>query len=98
MSVYRRLFLVKENFDPTEVYKSFLRGPHLYIQGQLTKAGSLSYRGTQISTAYCDDLLYLYLSRSCFPKYLHTHASLTICALTFPILSLLNIRQGSSGW
>ncbi|KAF1855020.1 hypothetical protein Lal_00035511, partial [Lupinus albus] len=33
---------VKENFDPTEVYKSFLRGPHLYIQGQLTKAGSLS--------------------------------------------------------
>ncbi|KAF1855130.1 hypothetical protein Lal_00039909 [Lupinus albus] len=23
---------VKENFDPTEVYKSFLRGPHLYIQ------------------------------------------------------------------
>ncbi|KAF1854439.1 hypothetical protein Lal_00043050 [Lupinus albus] len=35
---------VKENFDPTEVYKSFLRGPHLYIQGQLTKAGSLSVR------------------------------------------------------
>ncbi|KAF1892869.1 hypothetical protein Lal_00035513 [Lupinus albus] len=33
---------VKENFDPTEVHKSFLRGPHLYIQGQLTKAGSLS--------------------------------------------------------
>ncbi|KAF1883483.1 hypothetical protein Lal_00043665 [Lupinus albus] len=33
---------VKENFDPTEVYKSFLIGPHLYIQGQLTKAGSLS--------------------------------------------------------
>ncbi|KAF1866125.1 hypothetical protein Lal_00043079 [Lupinus albus] len=33
---------VKENFDPTEVYKSFLRGPHLYIQGQLTKIGSLS--------------------------------------------------------
>ncbi|KAF1889115.1 hypothetical protein Lal_00043402 [Lupinus albus] len=33
---------VKENFDPTEVYKSFLRGPYLYIQGQLTKAGSLS--------------------------------------------------------
>ncbi|KAF1896177.1 hypothetical protein Lal_00027250 [Lupinus albus] len=33
---------VKENFDPAEVYKSFLRGPHLYIQGQLTKAGSLS--------------------------------------------------------
>ncbi|KAF1889085.1 hypothetical protein Lal_00035257 [Lupinus albus] len=33
---------VKENSDPTEVYKSFLRGPHLYIQGQLTKAGSLS--------------------------------------------------------
>ncbi|KAF1862535.1 hypothetical protein Lal_00024437 [Lupinus albus] len=33
---------VKENFYPTEVYKSFLRGPHLYIQGQLTKAGSLS--------------------------------------------------------
>ncbi|KAF1876745.1 hypothetical protein Lal_00031561 [Lupinus albus] len=33
---------VKENFDPTEVYKSFLRGPHLYIQGQLTKVGSLS--------------------------------------------------------
>ncbi|KAF1874233.1 hypothetical protein Lal_00030266 [Lupinus albus] len=33
---------VKENFDPTEVYKSFLRGPHLYIQGQLTKARSLS--------------------------------------------------------
>ncbi|KAF1888351.1 hypothetical protein Lal_00043564 [Lupinus albus] len=33
---------VKENFDPSEVYKSFLRGPHLYIQGQLTKAGSLS--------------------------------------------------------
>ncbi|KAF1883447.1 hypothetical protein Lal_00043399 [Lupinus albus] len=33
---------VKENFDPTEVYKLFLRGPHLYIQGQLTKAGSLS--------------------------------------------------------
>ncbi|KAF1889057.1 hypothetical protein Lal_00043376 [Lupinus albus] len=33
---------VKENFDPTEVYKSFLGGPHLYIQGQLTKAGSLS--------------------------------------------------------
>ncbi|KAF1888984.1 hypothetical protein Lal_00035365 [Lupinus albus] len=33
---------VKENFDPTEVYKSFLRGPHLYIQGQLTKAESLS--------------------------------------------------------
>ncbi|KAF1889130.1 hypothetical protein Lal_00043349 [Lupinus albus] len=33
---------VKENFDPTEVYKSFLRGLHLYIQGQLTKAGSLS--------------------------------------------------------
>ncbi|KAF1894346.1 hypothetical protein Lal_00027194 [Lupinus albus] len=33
---------VKENFDPTEVYKSFLRGPHLYIQGQLTKAGLLS--------------------------------------------------------
>ncbi|KAF1891354.1 hypothetical protein Lal_00016986 [Lupinus albus] len=33
---------VKENFDPTKVYKSFLRGPHLYIQGQLTKAGSLS--------------------------------------------------------
>ncbi|KAF1855304.1 hypothetical protein Lal_00037546 [Lupinus albus] len=33
---------VKENFDPTEVYKSFLRGPHLYIQGQLTKDGSLS--------------------------------------------------------
>ncbi|KAF1894478.1 hypothetical protein Lal_00043642 [Lupinus albus] len=33
---------VKENFDPTGVYKSFLRGPHLYIQGQLTKAGSLS--------------------------------------------------------
>ncbi|KAF1896085.1 hypothetical protein Lal_00042347 [Lupinus albus] len=29
---------VKENFDPTEVYI----GPHLYIQGQLTKAGSLS--------------------------------------------------------
>ncbi|KAF1865974.1 hypothetical protein Lal_00041672, partial [Lupinus albus] len=24
---------VKENFDPTEVYKSFLRGPHLYISG-----------------------------------------------------------------
>ncbi|KAF1869493.1 hypothetical protein Lal_00038035 [Lupinus albus] len=40
--ISRRLFLVKENFDPTEVYKSFLRGPHLYIQGQLTKAGSLS--------------------------------------------------------
>ncbi|KAF1888254.1 hypothetical protein Lal_00037363 [Lupinus albus] len=35
---------VKENFDPTEVYKSFLRGPHLYIQGQLTKAGSLSVK------------------------------------------------------
>ncbi|KAF1883446.1 hypothetical protein Lal_00043398 [Lupinus albus] len=33
---------VKENFDLTEVYKLFLRGPHLYIQGQLTKAGSLS--------------------------------------------------------
>ncbi|KAF1881612.1 hypothetical protein Lal_00039828 [Lupinus albus] len=33
---------LRENFDPTEVYKSFLRGPHLYIQGQLTKAGSLS--------------------------------------------------------
>ncbi|KAF1896086.1 hypothetical protein Lal_00042348 [Lupinus albus] len=33
---------VKENFDPTEVYKSFLRGHHLYIQGQLTKVGSLS--------------------------------------------------------
>ncbi|KAF1892865.1 hypothetical protein Lal_00008055 [Lupinus albus] len=33
---------VKENFDPTEVYKSFLRGLHLYNQGQLTKAGSLS--------------------------------------------------------
>ncbi|KAF1896173.1 hypothetical protein Lal_00027246 [Lupinus albus] len=33
---------VKENFDPAEVYKSFLRGPHLYIQGQLTKVGSLS--------------------------------------------------------
>ncbi|KAF1866377.1 hypothetical protein Lal_00024387 [Lupinus albus] len=33
---------VKEKFDPTEVYKSFLRGPHLYIQGQLTKVGSLS--------------------------------------------------------
>ncbi|KAF1888341.1 hypothetical protein Lal_00045001 [Lupinus albus] len=33
---------VKENFDPSEVYKSFLRGPHLYIQGQLTKAESLS--------------------------------------------------------
>ncbi|KAF1895967.1 hypothetical protein Lal_00033920 [Lupinus albus] len=33
---------VKENIDPTEVYKSFLRGPHLYIQGQLTKAESLS--------------------------------------------------------
>ncbi|KAF1884417.1 hypothetical protein Lal_00033423 [Lupinus albus] len=33
---------IEENFDPTEVYKSFLRGPHLYIQGQLTKAGSLS--------------------------------------------------------
>ncbi|KAF1885899.1 hypothetical protein Lal_00043296 [Lupinus albus] len=33
---------VKENFDPIEVYKSFLRGPHLYIQGQLTKVGSLS--------------------------------------------------------
>ncbi|KAF1894484.1 hypothetical protein Lal_00043417 [Lupinus albus] len=33
---------VKENFDPTEVYKSFLRGCHLYIHGQLTKAGSLS--------------------------------------------------------
>ncbi|KAF1898676.1 hypothetical protein Lal_00013879 [Lupinus albus] len=33
---------VKENFDPTEVYKSFLRGPHLYIQGQLTNVGSLS--------------------------------------------------------
>ncbi|KAF1874260.1 hypothetical protein Lal_00035351, partial [Lupinus albus] len=29
---------VKENFDPTEVYKSFLRGTHLYIQGQLTKS------------------------------------------------------------
>ncbi|KAF1888358.1 hypothetical protein Lal_00036230, partial [Lupinus albus] len=28
---------VKENFDPTEIYKSFLRGPHLYIQ-----VGSLS--------------------------------------------------------
>ncbi|KAF1884285.1 hypothetical protein Lal_00042937 [Lupinus albus] len=33
---------VKENFDLTKVYKSFLRGPHLYIQGQLTKVGSLS--------------------------------------------------------
>ncbi|KAF1891471.1 hypothetical protein Lal_00039581 [Lupinus albus] len=33
---------VKENFDPSEVYKSFLRGHHLHIQGQLTKAGSLS--------------------------------------------------------
>ncbi|KAF1895959.1 hypothetical protein Lal_00033911 [Lupinus albus] len=28
--------------DCSWVYKSFLRGPHLYIQGQLTKAGSLS--------------------------------------------------------
>ncbi|CAL0317021.1 unnamed protein product [Lupinus luteus] len=33
---------VKETFDAGEVYKSFLRGPHLYIQGELTKAGSLS--------------------------------------------------------
>ncbi|CAL0323049.1 unnamed protein product [Lupinus luteus] len=33
---------VKESFDAGEVYKSFLRGPHLYIQGELTKAGSLS--------------------------------------------------------
>ncbi|KAF1870770.1 hypothetical protein Lal_00037384 [Lupinus albus] len=37
---------VKENFDPTEVYKSFLRGPNLYMQGQLTKAGSLSVENT----------------------------------------------------
>ncbi|KAF1879706.1 hypothetical protein Lal_00046531 [Lupinus albus] len=29
---------VKENFDPTEVYKSFLRGPHLYIQGNTNHA------------------------------------------------------------
>ncbi|CAL0317027.1 unnamed protein product [Lupinus luteus] len=33
---------VKETFDAGEVYKSFLRGLHLYIQGELTKAGSLS--------------------------------------------------------
>ncbi|CAL0331410.1 unnamed protein product [Lupinus luteus] len=33
---------VKESFDAAEVYKSFLRGPHLYVQGELTKAGSLS--------------------------------------------------------
>ncbi|KAF1898740.1 hypothetical protein Lal_00032324 [Lupinus albus] len=43
---------VKENFDPTEVYKSFLRGPHLYIQGQLTKAGSLSVEKTA-TLHYC---------------------------------------------
>ncbi|KAF1856047.1 hypothetical protein Lal_00043763 [Lupinus albus] len=65
---------VKENFDPTEVYKSFLRGPHLYIQGQLTKAGSLSIR-------------------TCFPTVSSSHALLTFCALTFPILSLLNITD-----
>ncbi|KAF1888344.1 hypothetical protein Lal_00043524 [Lupinus albus] len=41
---------VKENFDPTEVYKSFLRGPHLYIQGQLTKAGSLSVENRLLTT------------------------------------------------
>ncbi|KAF1881678.1 hypothetical protein Lal_00032147 [Lupinus albus] len=29
---------VKENFDPTEVYKSFLRGPHLYIQEEYNHA------------------------------------------------------------
>ncbi|CAL0319871.1 unnamed protein product [Lupinus luteus] len=29
---------LKENFDAAVVYKSFLRGPHLYVQGELTKA------------------------------------------------------------
>ncbi|CAL0308179.1 unnamed protein product [Lupinus luteus] len=33
---------LKENFDAPVVYKSFLRGWHLYVQGELTKAGSLS--------------------------------------------------------
>ncbi|KAF1898746.1 hypothetical protein Lal_00001529 [Lupinus albus] len=50
---------VKENFDPTEVYKSFLRGPHLYIQGQLTKAG-----GHESRTAYVNDLRFMYVVKN----------------------------------
>ncbi|KAF1866178.1 hypothetical protein Lal_00031483 [Lupinus albus] len=93
---------VKENFDPTEVYKSFLRGPHLYIQGQLTKAGSLSVenrllhyiiayilvqRNTNHAQPTVNDLRFI---RSCFPTVSSSHALLIICALTFPIPSLLN--------
>ncbi|KAF1881761.1 hypothetical protein Lal_00044326, partial [Lupinus albus] len=59
---------VKENFDPTEVYKSFLRGPHLYIQGQLTKAGLLHYiiayilvqRNTNHAQPTVNDLRFMY--------------------------------------
>ncbi|KAF1854618.1 hypothetical protein Lal_00038443 [Lupinus albus] len=36
------LSLLDNSIGDCSWYKSFLRGPHLYIQGQLTKAGSLS--------------------------------------------------------
>ncbi|KAF1898108.1 hypothetical protein Lal_00032872 [Lupinus albus] len=104
---------VKENFDPTEVYK-----------GQLTKAGSLSVenrllhyiiayilvqRNTNHAQPTVNDLRFMYAVKNnvminwpeeilkimnieaASLQYLHITASLTICALTFPILSLLNI-------
>ncbi|CAL0311007.1 unnamed protein product [Lupinus luteus] len=38
---------LKESFDVAEVYKSSLRGPHLYIQGELTMVGSLSVENSK---------------------------------------------------
>ncbi|KAF1896102.1 hypothetical protein Lal_00042895 [Lupinus albus] len=82
---------VKENFDPTDVYKSFLRGPHLYIQGQLTKAGSLSVenrllhyiiayilvqRNTNHAQPTVNDLCFIIMSR--IVDYLHIDVSDTI--------------------
>ncbi|KAF1855385.1 hypothetical protein Lal_00042434 [Lupinus albus] len=91
------------------IYKSFLRGPHLYIQGQLTKAGSLSVenrllhyiiayilvqRNTNHAQPIVNDLRFMYAVKNNvminWPEEIlkimnisSSHASLTICALTF---------------
>ncbi|KAF1872344.1 hypothetical protein Lal_00016642 [Lupinus albus] len=31
------------SYDSTEMYKSCIRGPHYYVQGELTKAGSMTF-------------------------------------------------------
>ncbi|KAF1854623.1 hypothetical protein Lal_00015668 [Lupinus albus] len=74
---------VKENFDPTEVYKSFLRGPHLYIQGQLTKAGSLSVENRLLHHI----IAYILLQRNT------NHAQPTVNDLRFWIYLMMIIRM-----